>query len=81
MVYKVTLWQITYPRDYKPGDGYKKKGIGTGYITEHRTRLIGWDSALWQLAARLKITGIVTNFSVCDVFGRDSGLIWFCGNI
>jgi hypothetical protein len=81
MIYKVTFWRLDYPKGYVPGMGYKKTRLGSTYISEFRKRLIGIEAALWQAAARLRLTCAVDAFDLCDATGEEAGRIWFCGSM
>ena len=81
MIYRATYYELVYPKKYVPGMGYKKKTLGSTYITENRIRGIGIERAVWQGAARLRVTARVNSFILFDAFGRDAGKVWFCGSL
>lgn len=66
MIYKIEFFELKYPRDYRPGDGYKKTLIGRSWLSEYTVRKCGWETALWHRAAHLRITGRVTDFRVYE---------------
>jgi len=78
MMNKVEYWKITYPKGYYPGMGYKKKYLGKTWFSSLRSSTIGLENAIWDCAARLKITCDVDTFQVTE---NGDNYPWFAGTL
>lgn len=78
MMNEVRYWKLIYPKNYHPGMEYKKIYLGKTWFSELKRLTIGTDNAIWQGAARLRITCDVDTFSVSEVNDR---FPWYCGNL
>ena len=78
MMHEVKFYSLSYPRGYAPGRGYKKTMLGRTLFSDLRRAAIGTEAAIWQCAARLRITCKADAFAVRE-YG--DAAVWFCGSL
>jgi hypothetical protein len=78
MMHEVRFYRLDYQKGKVPGMGYKKTRLGRTWFSDLRRATIGTEAAIWQCAARLRITGSVDTFAVRE-YGDNAD--WFCGSL
>lgn len=78
MMHEVTYWKLVYPKGYVPGMDYKKIRLGKTWFSDLRRMTIRTENAIWECAARLRITCDVDTFSVRQL---DEVFPWFAGTL